>query len=43
MNGVVFQISARQITTSAEPRSPNQAKSSRPKSPLTNQVSRAKA
>src|SRR5206468_8892728 len=43
MNGVVFQISARLITNSAEARCPNQAKSPSPKTWLTNPVSRAKA
>ena len=43
MNGVVFQISARMMTNRAEPRCPNQAKWPRPKTWLTNPVSRAKA
>ena len=43
MNGVVFQISARPITTSAEPRCPNQLKSPSPNTWLTKPVSRAKA
>ena len=43
MNGVVFQISDRQITNSADQRWPNQAKSPRPNQLLTKPVSRAKA
>ena len=43
MNGVVFQISDRQMTKIDDQRSPNQAKSPRPNQLLTKPESRAKA